>query len=184
MSKHKRKPPKLLRLDLGAGQNKREGFLGVDLYAETDIKADLMKFPWPWKDESVEEVVSSHFFEHVPGAIRGQFMDELWRVLIPGGKATFITPYWSSMRAIQDPTHQWPPIAEASYLYFNKTWREQNKLEHYLCTCDFDFSYGYALDPETNTRSTLEVQAFWVKHYIGAVSDLQVTLVKRAATSK
>jgi SAM-dependent methyltransferase len=174
----KRKPPKLLKLDLGCGANCREGFTGVDLYNGAQIKCDLMKFPWPWKDNSVEETFSSHFLEHVPGPERIKLMDELHRILIPGGKAIFIVPYWSSARSIQDPTHAWPPIAEQSFLYFNKGWRDANKLGHYLGKCDFDFTFGYLADPETAAKN-LESQAFYVKHYLQSVNDLQVVLTKR-----
>lgn len=175
-------PPELLRLDLGCGDSKTPGFLGVDKYktASTDFVVDLFKFPWPWKNDSVEAVYASHFFEHVPGKMRGQFMAELYRVMTVGGTATFVTPYWSSMRAIQDYTHEWPPIAESSYLYFNKGWREQNKLTHYLTgACDFDFTYGFALDQETASKNA-EAQQFWTKHYVQSVNDLSVTLTKRA----
>ncbi len=173
-----KKPKKLLKLDLGAGQNCRDGFLGVDLYNGCAVRCDLFKFPWPWKDQTVEEVHCSHFFEHVPGELRFRFMDELYRIMVPDGKATFITPYWSSSRSVQDPTHQWPPVTEASYLYFNKGWREQNKLDHYPVKCDFDFSYGFMPDPETVTRNG-EAQQHWMRHYVNAINDLQVTLTRR-----
>ncbi|MBO0783172.1 MAG: hypothetical protein J2P37_30525 [Ktedonobacteraceae bacterium] len=171
-------PKELLKLDLGCGENKREGFIGIDLYAKADQTVDLFKFPWPWTDESVEEVYCSHFFEHIPGPARIPWMDELWRILVPEGKATIIVPYWSSPRAIQDPMHAWPPVAESSFLYFNKGWREANKLNHYLGRCDFDFSYGYLLDPETAMKNQ-ELVTFYVKHYTQSVNDLQVNLVKR-----
>jgi hypothetical protein len=88
-------------------------------------------------------------------------MDELHRVLIPGGKATIVVPYWTSPRAIQDPMSQWPPFSEHSFLYFNKTWRDANAAG-YDMTCDFDFVYGFVLDPETNLR-TADVHSFWIK---------------------
>jgi hypothetical protein len=81
------------------------------------------------------------------------------------------------MRAIQDPFHCWPPVAESSFLYFNKDWRDANKLNHYLGTCNFNFTYGYLLDPETAGKAQ-EVQYHYIKHYTGAVSDLQVNLEK------
>ena len=170
----------LLKLDLGCGQNKREGFTGVDIWdgPGVDRVVDLFKFPFPFETESVEEVFTCHFFEHVPQGLRFQFMDEVYRILMPSGRATFITPYWASMRAVQDPTHEWPPIAESSYLYFNKKWRETNRLTHYKVTCDFDFVYGYVLDQETALKNA-EAQQFWAKHYTNAVSDLSVTLTKR-----
>lgn len=59
------KPP--LRLDLGCGQNIKEGFEGVDYRARNaKHRVDLFKFPWPWDDESVDELHASHFVEHIP----------------------------------------------------------------------------------------------------------------------
>jgi hypothetical protein len=59
--------PTSLKLDLGCGENPKEGFEGVDLYGEkAKHKIDLFKFPWPFKDNSVEEIHCSHFLEHVP----------------------------------------------------------------------------------------------------------------------
>ena len=56
-----------LKLDLGCGQNVREGFEGVDLYGDkAKHKVDLFKFPWPFKDGSVDEINCSHFMEHIP----------------------------------------------------------------------------------------------------------------------
>jgi hypothetical protein len=58
-------PP--LRLDLGCGNNPREGFEGVDKFApNAKHKVDLFKFPWPWADNSVDELHASHFLEHIP----------------------------------------------------------------------------------------------------------------------
>lgn len=167
-------------LDLGCGDGKKEGFLGIDI-AKTvaaDYQFDLTKFPWPIADGVVDELHCSHFFEHLTGAQRMSFMDECWRILKTGSKFTVIVPHWSSMRSIQDPTHQWPPVAETSFLYFNKQWRTDNKLSHYPITCDFDFGYGYQLDPDVTVRN-IEFQHFSIKHYNNAIMDLYVTLTKR-----
>jgi hypothetical protein len=138
---------------------------------------DCTKLPWPIPDESVEEAYCAYQLNRIPGPQRMEFMAELWRVLIPNGKCTVIVPYWASPRAIQDPCSQWPPMAEQSFLYFNKNFREQNKIE-FDGNCDYDFVYGYTLDPETSNKSD-EVRAHWIKHFVNAVSDLQVTLTKR-----
>lgn len=171
-----------LKLDLGCGDNKKEGFTGVDKFktGSTDIVHDLFVYPWPFDDGSVSEIHSSHFFEHIAGHDRPRFMEEVYRVLETGGKATFITPYYKSPRATQDFTHMWPPISEESYLYFNKNWREQNKLTHgyYDIKCDFDFTFGYAIDPNWQLRSE-ESKVFALRHYWNTISDLYVTLIKR-----
>lgn len=90
-----------MKLDLGSGGNKRQGFLGVDISSDcdADIVHDLRVSPWPFDDASVEEVHCSHFFEHLTGAERVSFMEELYRIMQPGARAVLITPYWSSMDA-------------------------------------------------------------------------------------
>ena len=177
----KKKEKELLRLDLGCGDNPAPGFKGVDKFSRSAAyKLDLFKFPWPFKDNSVDELYANQFFEHIPNTLRVPFMDECYRILKPGGKFTVISPYWTSMRSIQDPTHEWPPLCEASFLYFNKGWREQNKLTHYLGKADFDFSYGFSLTPEWGVRND-EAKAFAVRSYSNTVTDIQVVLVKRGS---
>lgn len=174
-----KKEKEILKLDLGCGDNPAPGFKGVDRYAQTaDYKIDLFKFPWPFKDGSVDELYSQQFFEHIPQNVRVPFMDECWRILKAGGKFTVIAPYWTSARAIQDPTHEWPPICEWTFLYFNKGWREQNKLTHYLGKCDFDFTFGHMMLPEWQARND-ETKAFALAHYFNVASDIVVNLVKR-----
>jgi hypothetical protein len=82
------------------------------------------------------------------------------------------------MRAIQDPTHACPPICEASYLYFNKKWREDNKLDHYGASCDFDYTYGYNLGPGLAQKND-EYRQFAVANYVNSAADLQVVLTRR-----
>jgi len=171
---------RLLKLDLGCGQNKRHGFIGIDIsnIPGVDIRFDLSKAPWPLPSASVDEVFSSHFFEHLTGPERMRFMDEMYRVMIPGGKALIIVPDYASERAVQDPTHAWPPVCKASFLYFNKNWRTQNRLDHYPIECDFDFSYGYILPQEWAKRSSKD-QMFAITHYLNVVYDLQINLIRR-----
>jgi hypothetical protein len=132
---------------------------------------------WPYDDGSVKEIKCEHKLEYVPGKVRTRVMEEAWRVLEVDGKMTVVVCYWTSPRAIQDPLLEWPPMAEQSFLYFNKGWREQNKLP--AIKCDFDFGYGYVYDPETASRND-ESRSFWTKHYTNTVLDLQVVLTKRA----
>ncbi len=172
-------PVPLLKLDIGAGQNPKEGFDGVDLWEGAKYSFDVRKAPWPFTDQSVGEVYSNQFLEHLSGPERIPFMDELWRVMAVDAKATIITPYWSSMRAVQDPTHAWPPVCEASYLYFNKKWREDNKLDHYAIKADFDFTYGYSLHPLLHQKND-EYRQFAVANYVNSVTDLQAVLTRRA----
>ena len=112
-----------LKLDLACGIAKQPGWFGVDVAEGTqaDLVFDLTTTPWPWADGSVAEVRCSHFFEHLGAEQRVRFMEEVWRILVPGGKATITVPHARSDGAVQDPTHQWPPIVESRW--YAAVWR-------------------------------------------------------------
>jgi hypothetical protein len=145
-----------------------------------DIQKDIkepQKYPWPPKDSSVSEMTCANVFEFVPGKDRGRFMDECYRVLVDGGKATFSVRYWNTQSAVQDYMYEWPPLTEQSFLFFNKGWRAANGLKRPL-TCDFDFTYGYSVEPDTASRND-ETRAFNIARYNNVVQVLQVCLIKR-----
>lgn len=169
-----------MKLDLGCGLRKRAGFVGVDLSPDcgADIVHDLRITPWPFDDASVDEAYCSHFLEHLDGAERIAFMEDLYRVLKPGATALIITPYWTSAGAVQDPTHKWPPIAEQSYLYFNAQARNTLQISHYDIRCDFDATFGGVVAPEFQHLSPQE-QIFASKHYFNVVLELHATLTRR-----
>lgn len=149
-------PPTFIKLDLGCGEHPREGFEGVDAYAPSaKHRIDLLKFPWPWADSSVEELHCSHFAEHIPACyvqpdgsytlVQGAdgvdlffaFFNECWRILKRDAAMLVVTPALQSVRAFQDPTHR-RFIAPQTLLYLNAEWRRLNGLDHYLgAVCNF-----------------------------------------------
>jgi SAM-dependent methyltransferase len=172
-----KKQNKPIKLNIGCGQQRQDGFIGLDKEKTgvTDIVQNLETYPWPFEDNSVDEIVCSHYVEHVRDLI--PFIDEMHRIMKQGAKATIVAPYYASMRACQDPTHV-RFICEASFLYFNKGWRDANKLDHYQISSDFDFSYGYSVSPEWANRSE-DARVFAMKHYINVINDIHVVLTKR-----
>lgn len=171
-------PAVSLKLDLGCGPNKREGFHGVDniSFPGVDTVHDLRR-TWPWGKESVAEVHCSHFLEHLTNEERVHFYNELYRVLVPGGTAQIIVPHWSSGRAYGDPTHQWPPVVEFSFYYLDKNWRAANA-PHCGLACDFMATWGYSTHPSWQSRNQ-ESQMFGVSHYREVAQDLLCTVTKR-----
>lgn len=150
-----RAPAKELRLDLACGQTPREGFEGVDIWAGAKHPLNLLQFPWPWADQSVDELFCSHFVEHIPMCYltpKGEyvhvptspedkdlffaFFDECWRILKPGGLFTLVLPALRSNRAFQDPTHR-RFIPSETFLYLHQPWRAANRLDHYGVKCNF-----------------------------------------------
>ena len=166
-----------IRYDLACGQNVREGFVGVDLYAPGALQVDLRQ-PWPWDDNAVDELHCSHFIEHLTGEEQIHLMNEAHRVLKPGGKLTIITPWWNSVRYHQDPTHK-KAFTDTSGLYYNKQWREANKLTHYPITADFDFTVAYSMSDQRWMGAHEGAQQFALRYYANVIDDLTVVFIKR-----
>lgn len=136
-------PARGLRLDLGCGQQKKPGFTGVDVWEGADIVHDLRK-PFPWADATVAEVWCNQVVEHLEPDERVQFVNELYRVMAVGARATIIVPDWKSRRSIQDQTHKFPPLCDRSFSYVSASARREMKVDHYGgWTCDFDYQWRY-----------------------------------------
>ena len=98
-----------MKLDIGCGNAKLEGYVGVDAYVdgESYIKSDMWHIPL--EDGSVEEIFSSHALEHVAMSLVPATLKEWNRLLVPGGKLTLLVPnfdyvarYW-----LTGPDREW-----------------------------------------------------------------------------
>ena len=83
-----------VKLNLGCGDKKYPGYVNVDLYGEPDRRCDLRVFPWPFETDSVDEVFSEHFLEHVDDYEKTVL--EMHRILKPGGVLHFKVPHFRS----------------------------------------------------------------------------------------
>jgi SAM-dependent methyltransferase len=105
-------------VDLGCGFRKN-GNLGIDITAggtEADVICALGFEPLPLDDEVADTVFCRNFLEHIPKAYYCEretklrypiidLMNEVWRVLKPGGTFTSFTPCYPAPEVHQDPTH-------------------------------------------------------------------------------
>jgi hypothetical protein len=175
-------PP--LRLDLGCGTRKKEGFTGVDSikFDGVDVVADLRK-RWPWKDGTVDEIHCSHFIEHLTARERVHFCNEAYRVMKPGAQMTLIAPHGGSGRAYGDMTHQWPPVWEFWFYYLSKEWRTTNAPHDDArwspggYDCNFEVSWWHALRPDLLSRNQ-EYQTYALANYKEAAQDIVATFKK------
>ena len=125
-------------LDLGCGEHPRNPYGRAKLYG-VDIRApegavdyehrvaNLVLEPIPFADSSLGSVSAFDYLEHVPrlfpdgsGGTRFPFvqlMDEIWRVLAPGGRLYALTPAYPHPEAFVDPTHV-NIITDQSHTYF------------------------------------------------------------------
>jgi GT2 family glycosyltransferase/SAM-dependent methyltransferase len=88
---------KSVKLNLGAGDQKLDGYLSVDLHhPSADVKLDIRNLQGI-ADESVDEILSIHVIEHISPFEIGDMFREWARVLKPGAKAVIETPDVLSM---------------------------------------------------------------------------------------
>jgi hypothetical protein len=121
-----------MKLNLGCGGDKRPGWINVDKYPEfaPDQVADLEALPWPWPDDSVDEVMLRHVLEHLgrtPELYLG-IIKELWRVCRDGAQITIVVPHPRHDSYLNDPTHVRPIMPAGLELFSqakNREWREK-----------------------------------------------------------
>jgi SAM-dependent methyltransferase len=93
-------------LDVGCGQNKFAGAIGIDAnpLSHADLIHDLGTFPYPFNDSEFEEIICRHVIEHVPDVLA--FVAELHRITKAGGRLQIVTPHYSNPDWATDPTHR------------------------------------------------------------------------------
>ena len=84
----------------------------------------------PYPDSHFDSVSAYDFLEHIPRVLPGtaagttcfpfvELMNEIWRVLAPGGRLYACTPAYPHPAAFQDPTHV-NILTRDSHLYFTR----------------------------------------------------------------
>lgn len=73
--------------------------------ARPDVVCDLDHFPWPLASGIFDEVRAIHVIEHVADVVRT--VEEMVRVLKPGGRLIIETPHYTDFSSFCDPSHRW-----------------------------------------------------------------------------
>lgn len=97
-------------INLGAGNSHIPGTVSLDFPAW-----DGSRDPLPYADNSVSSVFAFHFLEHLTGAQVIEMLREIQRVLVPGGTAQIVVPYYKANIAFQDLDHK--------AFFTEETWR-------------------------------------------------------------
>ena len=102
----------MLMLNLCCGRKYKPGMVNVDFddTVKADEYVDLNVFPWPWETDSVDLVVMHDSINLLSplGREYGQLnkaavMQEIWRILRPGGKTQIIVQSVEGSGAFADP---------------------------------------------------------------------------------
>tara|TARA_B100000902_G_scaffold3357_1_gene4260 strand:- start:197 stop:880 length:684 start_codon:yes stop_codon:yes gene_type:complete len=109
-------------LDLGCGQNPRNPFLadvlyGIDIREDLKnniLKSDLSRETIPFETNMFDYCTAFDFIEHIPRLIQVngdnysafiELINQIYRILKPGGLFLHVTPAYPSKEVFQDPTH-------------------------------------------------------------------------------
>ncbi|HYD50591.1 MAG TPA: methyltransferase domain-containing protein [Terriglobales bacterium] len=92
-----------MKLNLGCGDKRKPGFLGVDQYRAggVDVLADVTRLPFA--DSSVDAFHLDNVIEHIPDMVG--LVRELVRTGRPGAAIEVITPHFTAWASWRDPTH-------------------------------------------------------------------------------
>lgn len=98
-----------MKLNLGCGFDKRDGWLNVDNFAECepDRMLDIEKTPWDLPTDGFEHVLMKHVLEHVGAQFEvfAAVMRELYRITAPQGLLEIHVPHVRNDTFWSDPTH-------------------------------------------------------------------------------
>lgn len=94
------------KLNLGCGTDMKKGYVNLDFLdiSGVDVKHDLNKFPYPFKENTFDEIYTSHVLEHLENFEK--VMGELKRISKAGAKIKIRVPHFSCGVSYRDPTHK------------------------------------------------------------------------------
>jgi ubiquinone/menaquinone biosynthesis C-methylase UbiE len=95
-----------LKLNLGCGRKYLPDYVNCDVSpnVKADQHFDLEVFPYPFGDNTADEILMDNVLEHLEDVPK--VMAELHRILRPGGRLRILVPYGKTDWALQDPTHK------------------------------------------------------------------------------
>lgn len=93
-------------LDVGCGNRKHDGAIGIDINSNTcaDVIHDLNIIPYPFQDSTFDELYIDNVIEHLDDVVK--IMEELHRLGKPGALIKIDVPYFRARWAFIDPTHK------------------------------------------------------------------------------
>jgi hypothetical protein len=108
----------------GCGGKIYDGWVNVDKYDHypIDILHDLETFPYPFDDDSCNEILLSHVLEHLgrDTEVFNNIVKELFRVCCHDALIHIIVPHPRHDNFLSDPTHVRPINEHVIALYDNK----------------------------------------------------------------
>ena len=109
------------KLNLGSGTDYKQGWVNIDKgTCKCDVQHDIEVSPYPFEDNSVDEVVLQHVLEHIDPNNLHTMMKEIYRVCVNNAIIRIVSPMAGSNNYFTDPTHKMP-VTDRTFDYFDKT---------------------------------------------------------------
>jgi hypothetical protein len=157
-----------LRLNLGCGAKRLDGYINVDKFGDPELRFDLETFPYPWQNNSVAEIEMHHVLEHLgqQTEVYLKIIQELYRICQPKATVHITVPHHRSDRFFHDPTHV-RPITPVGLSMFSKRqnweWQASGKAFTLLALyLDIDFEL---------TQVAYTPSEIWFERYPDSASD-------------
>jgi len=95
-----------MRLNLGCGKKPIDGSINLDVSADVgaDVVHDLNETPWPFVNDTFEEIHAYDVLEHVHDVVIA--LEEIHRIARPGAVLHVTVPHFSCANAFTDVTHR------------------------------------------------------------------------------
>lgn len=97
---------KVNRLNLGCGTDIKEGYVNLDMVEKegVDVVHDLNKYPYPFDDNTFDEVVMCDVLEHLDNIIKT--IEEIWRICKNNAMVYIDVPNYNSFNQVSNPQHK------------------------------------------------------------------------------
>lgn len=144
----------MLKIDIGGGHKPKAGHVNIDMLVDgINLEKDLL----PFDDNSVDEIYSSHCFEHIRNM--KHLINEVVRVAKPGARVEIWTPHytnpmamcfghvvvWSEMQWLQITKHfktNW--FSENNFIEFER-FEYGNMVTEHLPGFDYKYYHDFAM---------------------------------------
>ena len=93
------------KLHLGSGNQPKKGWINLDILPgkNVDVVHDLNYFPYPFKDNSIDEIYTEYVLEHMKDIIGT--LKEIYRICKNKAIIEIIVPHFTAHRMFGDLTH-------------------------------------------------------------------------------
>jgi len=133
-----------MKLNFGCGRDIKKGYVNVDIepLEGVDEVWDLNIFPYPFKDESAEEILCISTLQIVKNVIK--VVEEFHRILKPGGLLFINVPHFTGTNLWKDLSHR-RGFSYYAFEFFTNDLYYQTHKKFSKMKAKFEFGKKYAI---------------------------------------